>query len=515
MSRFVLPLLLGAVVLSAQAGQRINHEGRILGPVPAPLTNSILFNTPESDAIMAALQIFPKDNGWNERITNRPLLQGAVTSADMINQIRADLLAIDVGRDQLRPFFEMNFVLVPDNQTNIPINFNLYPNESDLNGGISPNGLWPIPSNMPIEGWPVETGGTLDNIQTTGSGDRHSIIVQPGSGNVWETWMARRTGANWAAANGAKFNLSSNALRPTGWTSGDAAGASMLAGLVRYDECQRGKVEHAIRLIVARSRESYLYPANHEAGSTTLATVPAMGQRLRLRANFTPPANWTIQAKAVAYALQKYGAIVADNGNFFSISVAPDDRFPGGCFNQLRQLLVGDFEVIQTTTETGGPRAPGAPTANVGADQVVRHGQVVSLPGVVTGSGLTVAWAKVSGPGNVTIANAATASTSATISAPGRHVLMLSADDTTHAVAYDALTVEVLPTLNVVPGPTNAVVQFSSAAGQFYRVERRDNLVTGGWTTVSNNVAGTGAVVQVNDPSVSGVLQRFYRVVVL
>lgn len=496
-------------------GQRINHDGRILGPVPAPLVSSILFNTPESDAIMAALQIFPRDNGWNERITGRPLLQGAVTSGDMINQIRTDLLALGSGRDQLRPFFEMNFVLAPDNQTNIGINFNLYANQSDLNGGVSPNGLWPIPSNMPIEGWPAETGGTLAQIQTTGGGDRHSIIVQPGNGNVWETWMAKLVSGNWQAANGAKFNLNSNALRPAGWTSGDAAGASMLAGLVRFDECQRGKVEHAIRLVVARSRQSYLYPANHQAGSTTLATVPGMGQRLRLRSNFVPPANWTIQAKAVAYALQKYGAIVADNGNFFSISVAPDDRFPSGCFDQLRQLLVGDFEVIQTTGETEGPRSPGAPTANVGADQTSLHGQVVALPGAVTGSGLTVNWAKVSGPGTVNIANAATANTTVTFSAPGRYVLLLSADDGVHAVAYDALTVDVLPTLSVVTGPTNALVQFSSASGQLYRVDRRDDLVAGGWTTVSTNVPGTGGTVQVNDPSVSGVVQRFYRVVLL
>ncbi|MBS0657014.1 MAG: hypothetical protein JSR82_02050 [Verrucomicrobia bacterium] len=514
MSRTFAPLLALLAALPLSAGQRINHEGRILGPVPAPLTSSILFNTPEADAVMAALQIFPRDNGWNERITNRPLLTGAVTSADMIAQISADLLALGSTRTQLRPFYEMNFVLVPDNQPNIPIFFNTFPTQSDLNGGVSPNGLWPIPSNLPIEGWPVETGGTLAEIQTTGSGDRHSIMIQPGNGAVWETWMARRTGSNWAAANGAKFQLDSNALRPAGWTSGDAAGASMLAGLVRYDECQRGMVEHAIRLVVARSRQSYIYPANHQAGSTTLATVPAMGQRLRLRASFSIPANWTIQAKAVARALQKYGAIVADNGNFFSISVVPDDRFPAGCFDQLRTLLVGDFEVIQTTGPTEGPRAPGAPTASVGADQVIRQGNVAALPGVVTGSGLTVAWSKASGPGTVTFTNAAAAATSATFSTPGRYVLLLSADDGTHAVAYDALTIDVLPNVTVVPG-ANATVQFGSAVGQNYRVDRCDDPVVGNWTVLNASVPGTGNIVQVVDAGAGAVARRFYRVVLL
>ena len=182
---------------------------------------------------------------------------------------------------------------------------------------------------MPLEGWPKATGSlTLEqwqqDINNTG-GDRHSIIVAPGAGSIWETWLARLTTSGWEASNGAKFDLNSNALRPAGWTSGDAAGLPMFPALVRYDECERGMVEHALRLVVAKTRREYIYPANHSASSipATSTNYPAMGQRFRLKSSFIIPDNWTPEEKAVLPALKKYGALVADNGNFFSVSVCP------------------------------------------------------------------------------------------------------------------------------------------------------------------------------------------------
>src|SRR5881394_4664109 len=96
-------------------------------------------------------------------------------------------------------------------------------------------------------------------------GDRHGIIVAPGTGSFWETWQMKLTQSGWQSSNGAKFNLNSNVLRPAGWTSGDAAGLSMFVATVRYDECQRGMVEHALRLVVKRTRKEYIYPATHYA----------------------------------------------------------------------------------------------------------------------------------------------------------------------------------------------------------------------------------------------------------
>src|SRR5262249_43029604 len=150
--------------------ERINHEGRILGPASSVAVPT-LFNTPEADAILAAMQILPTDNPWNEDVSRRPLL----TNSDaMIAQIISELSS---SRRTLRAFFEMNFVLVPDSQPRVPINFSNYGDESDP----SP---YPIPSNLPIEGWPSETGGlTLSQWQqdvTNLGGDRHAVIVEPG-----------------------------------------------------------------------------------------------------------------------------------------------------------------------------------------------------------------------------------------------------------------------------------------------------------------------------------------------
>jgi hypothetical protein len=262
-SNATISLILSFVVTAA-AQERINQEGRILGPAPVVAT-PILFNTPQADAIVSAMQIFPVTNPWNEDISRRPTL---ANSGTMITQLKSDLSS---SRQTLRPFYEMNYVLVPDNQTRLTIAFLDYPDESDLDGGTYPNGSYPIPSNMPIETWPRGTGTlTLQQWQmdvTNVGGDRHGIMVAPGAGSVWETWQMKLTVSGWQASNGAKFDLNSNALRPDGWTSGDAAGLPMFPAVVRYDECQRGAVEHALRLCVPKTRREYIYPANHYASS--------------------------------------------------------------------------------------------------------------------------------------------------------------------------------------------------------------------------------------------------------
>ncbi len=437
-------VLLGVIALvSHAAGERINQEGRILGPAPI-VTEPVLFNTPAADAIVGAMQIMPVTSAWNEDISNRPLL---ANSAAMIAQVKSDLLA---SRQTLRGFYEMNYVLVPDTQPRLTIPFFNYPDESDLDGGTFPNGLYPIPPNMPVEGWPKGTGDlTLEDWQrdvNDEGGDRHSIIVAPGSGSIWETWLARLTTAGWEASNGAKFDLKSNDLRPAGWTSGDAAGLPMFPALVRYDECVRGMVEHALRLVVARTRRAYIYPANHYASSISASSInyPAMGQRFRLKASFVIPDDWTTEEKAVLRALKKYGALVADNGNFFSVSICPDDRFAEGAFDHLATIDVANFEVVATTGPGEGPRAPGAPTVDAGPDQFVDLGAMVSLHGVVNApAGATVQWKLYSGPDEITFTNPESAETGVTFPQPGSYVLELSVEDGVHAVAYDAVLVSV------------------------------------------------------------------------
>jgi K319-like protein len=449
-----------ALAASALRAERINQEGRILGPAPV-VTTPTLFNTPRADAIVAAMQIMPVTNPWNEDISRRPLL---TNSAAMIAQIKSDLLS---SRQTLRPFYEMNYVLVPDNQARVTIPFFNYPDESDLDGGTSPNGHYPIPSNMPVEGWPKETGNlTLQQWQkdvNNDDGDRHSIIVAPGAGSIWETWLTKLTQNGWQASNGAKFNLNSNGLRPAGWTSGDAAGLPMFPPIVRYDECQRGMVEHALRLVVAKTRRSYIYPATHFASSTPATSVnyPAMGQRLRLKSSFVIPSNWTIEEKAVLRALQKYGAIVADNGNFFSVSVCPDNRFSDSAFDHLSTVAIDNFEVVQTTGANEGPRSPNAPSVNAGSDQSLSTTGSTTLGGTVNdpSHSATIKWKVYSGPANVTFGNSAQANTTATFNTPGQYTLMLSAADGVHAVAYDAVIISVgsqapTPTPTASPSPS-------------------------------------------------------------
>ena len=191
--------------------ERINQEGRILGPAPV-VTNSVLFNSAQADAITSAMQIFPATNPWNEDISRRPVL---VNSDAMIAQISTDLAS---SRRTLRAFFEMNFVLIPDSQPAVPIDFLLYADQSDP----SP---YPIPSNMPIEGWPTQTPGLSllqwqQDTNNTG-GDRHAIVVQPGNGYLWEMWQAKLTNNAWQASNGAKFDLNTNGLRPEGIVAGE------------------------------------------------------------------------------------------------------------------------------------------------------------------------------------------------------------------------------------------------------------------------------------------------------
>jgi hypothetical protein len=182
-------------------------------------------------------------------------------------------------------------------------------------------------------------------MQRNGTGDRHVILVDPVNGKLHEFWQSRRTDAGWQASNAATFDLKTGALRRERWTSADAAGLPIFPAVVRYDECQRGKVEHAMRFTVRRSRRGYVLPATHWASQSVDPTLPRMGERLRLRKSFDT-SGFPPHARAVLEGLKTYGMFVADNGSDWLMSISPDARLQG--LETLRRVKGADFEVVET-----------------------------------------------------------------------------------------------------------------------------------------------------------------------
>ena len=295
----------------------------------------VMFNTPEADKILAAMQVFPRDNPWNEDISQRPV---AANSNRMIAGIGAD--------KRLAYNLDMSFIIIPANQQKVALKIVHFARESD-------KGPFPIPDNAPLEDWPVNGKELRSYQREKAEGDRHLILVDPHNQRLHEFWQARLTDAGWEASCAATFDLSSNKLRPDGWTSSDAAGLPIFPAVIRFDECERGLVEHAMRFTVKRSRRAYVYPATHFASRSTDPNLPRMGERFRLRADFDV-SKFSPHVRAILRGLKKYGMFVADNGGDWRLSVAPDARIKG--LDELRKLRGSDFEVIVTTSPNEGPR---------------------------------------------------------------------------------------------------------------------------------------------------------------
>jgi hypothetical protein len=306
-------------------------------PNPPAITAPVLFDTPEADAILTTLQVFPPDNPWNEKIADRPV------------DPMSEAIVRSIGRDLPLGFnLDMNFVIVPPSQKRVPVRVLLYPKQSDP-------GPFPIPDSAPIENWPLthnedvgalpKPGMTLAQFQREGSGDRHLIVVDPRSGRLHEFWQARRTDQGWQASQASTFDLTSNRLRPERWTSADAAGLPIFPAVVRYDEVARGLVRHAMRVTVRRTRRAYVYPARHFASEHADPSLPRMGERLRLRRDFDVT-SFPPHARAILRGLQEYGMLVADNGAPWLLSIAPDRRIQG--LDSLARVKGSDFEVVGT-----------------------------------------------------------------------------------------------------------------------------------------------------------------------
>jgi hypothetical protein len=201
-----------------------------------------------------------------------------------------------------------------------------YADESDA-------GPYPIPANVKIEG----------------GGDAHAILVDADACKLYELYALSRTAKGWHAGSGAIWSLTSNQLRPAGWTSADAAGLPILPGLARYDEVAAGRIDHALRFTVSRTRRAYVWPARHFASSLTSASLPPMGLRLRLKRSYDIT-GFPTQARVVLQALKQYGMIVADNGSSWYVSGAPDSRWSNDDLHTLGRVPGSAFEVVDTSS---------------------------------------------------------------------------------------------------------------------------------------------------------------------
>ena len=287
--------------------------------------------------------MFPADNVWNTPVAGLPVNPNSA----------AWLASMHAGSTNLHPDFGpsgdpsnpygMPYTVVSPSQPEVPITFQ-YANESDP-------GPYPFGAGTPIEGGSQSTG------------DRHAIMVNPATCTLYELFDAHYSSSGSTAGSGAIWNLNSNALRPAGWTSTDAAGLPILPGLVRDDEVQSGAITHAIRMTAAVTDTSYLWPARHEAGSSSNPNLPPMGARFRLKAGFNI-SSYSPQAQVVLRAMQQYGLILADNGSNWYFGGTADENWPLTLVDELKSVPASAFEAVDESSlmidpNSGQARQPG------------------------------------------------------------------------------------------------------------------------------------------------------------
>jgi hypothetical protein len=273
--------------------------------------------------------IFPASNHFNKRVDKLPVASNSATLTASIGVDAHFHADFGSGTYDGGPI-GIPYTVVSKSQRKVPVSFD-YADESD-------KGSYPIPANAPIEG-----GSSSD-------GDRHVLVVDKDRCKLYELYAAHPQdgAARWTAGSGAIFNLRSNKLRPKGWTSADAAGLPILPGLARYSEVKSGSIDHALRFTARRTRKAFVYPARHYASDSDDPSLPPMGLRVRLKAS-TNLSGLGKQARIVATALERYGALLADNGSPWYFSGAPDSHWNNDDLHTLDRLKGSDFEVVDTS----------------------------------------------------------------------------------------------------------------------------------------------------------------------
>ncbi len=263
--------------------------------------------------------MFPSNNVWNTPIDTLPVDANSATYVSTIGPT-----------DKLHPDYGVgggtDYTLVTGSQPKVDVVFNY---QSDP-------GPYPIPANVAIE---------------SGS-DHHALIVDSTNCILYELFgLQHLSDGSWHAGSGAIFQMNSNQLRTNGWTSADAAGLPMLPGLVLYGEVLSGHIDHALRFTAPHTRNTWIWPARHEASSLTGTQYPPMGQRFRLRADYDI-SSFPPHVQVILQALKTYGMFLADNGTAWHISGAGDSRIDDNEMHQLTRVVGADFEAVDESSLT-------------------------------------------------------------------------------------------------------------------------------------------------------------------
>jgi hypothetical protein len=313
---------------------------------------------------------FPSSNLWNTDISTAPV---DPNSAKYINFIGATATVhADFGSGKYDgQYIGIPYQIVTVAQAKVPIKLGAYASEDDP-------GPMPVPADALIEGYPKP-----------GDGDRHVLVLDNGGCWLYELGNAHLTNGNWSADAASVFDMTINEQRPYTWTSADAAGLSIFAGLARYDEVAAGVIRHALRFTIPQTQEAFTAPASHWASSITNPSAPPMGMRLRLKST-VDISSFSKTNQVILTALKHYGLILADNGSAVFITGAPDDRWNNDDLHNLGSLTASDFEVVQmseiytpSNVPTGAAPKIASFTANPASPM---PGQLVTLSWTVTGS---------------------------------------------------------------------------------------------------------------------------------
>jgi hypothetical protein len=370
-------------------------------PPPPPMSACSGISVGQGGSLNGFLP-FPADNLWNLNIASAPV---DPNSAAIINFIGGtDIVHPDFGSGQFNgSIIGIPYFVVGAQQAPVTIQLTDFADESDP-------GPMPVPANALVEGDP-----------TPGDGDRHTLVVDNNSCWLYELYNAvPQSDGSWSAASTAVWDLQANGQRPLTWTSADAAGLSVFAGLARYDEVAAGEIKHALRFTLQNSRAAFVPPASHWAANSTNANAAPMGMRMRLKSSFDI-SQFSTANQVILKALQQYGMIMADNGSNMYISGTPDDRWDNDDLHNLDQVTASDFEVVKMNTiytqsnlPTGNAPSIASFTAS---SSTVAAGTAVTLNWNVTGASYFIVTPQIGAIRGTTVSVTPTQTTTYTLDA--------------------------------------------------------------------------------------------------